>query len=201
VKARPAVAAGEEGGRMADDAELLVAARTSVAAFETFYRRYVRRVTAFAATRCASAEDAADVVALTFVRLLDALDRYDPERAEPGPFVMGIAANVARDLHRRHSRHQALVARLSGRDLLDSDDTGRVEAAIDAARAAVDVRAALSRVPSAQQEMVRLVADGRTPGEAADELGISPGAGWTRLSRARGRLRRHLPAADEEYGR
>jgi RNA polymerase sigma factor (sigma-70 family) len=186
---------------MGDDAELLVAARTSVAAFEAFYRRYVRRVTAFATTRCASAEDAADVVALTFVRLLDALDRYDPGRAEPGPFVMGIAANVARDQQRRHARYQALVARLSGRDLLDGDDIGRVEAAIDAARAAVAVQAALGRVPSAQQDMVRLVADGRTPGEAADELGISPAAGWTRLSRARRRLRGHLPETDEEYGR
>jgi DNA-directed RNA polymerase specialized sigma24 family protein len=72
----------------ATDADLLVAASADATAFEAFYRRYVRRVAAFA-------------VAQTFVRLLGAAERYDPERAEPAPFVLGIAANVIRDQQRR----------------------------------------------------------------------------------------------------
>jgi DNA-directed RNA polymerase specialized sigma24 family protein len=48
---------------------------------------------------------------------------------------------------------------------------------------------ALDEAPAGEREIVRLVADGRTPGQAATELGISPGAAWTRLSRARRRLR------------
>jgi RNA polymerase sigma factor (sigma-70 family) len=183
------------------DADLLIEARTSVVAFEAFYRRYVRRVTAFATVRCASAEDTADVVALTFIRLLDALDRYDPDRGDPGPFLMGIAANVGRDLHRRNSRQVAVRARVAGRDLLGPDDIARVEEAIDAEQAAADVRHALDRAPVAEQDVVRLVANGRTPGQAADELGISPGAAWTRLSRARRRLRAQLPLIDEERNR
>jgi RNA polymerase sigma factor (sigma-70 family) len=177
---------------MADDAELLGVIPSDVVAFETFYRRYMERVTAFAARRCSSADDVADVVAQTFVRLLDAAERYDPERGEPAAFVFGIAANVVRDVHRHAGRRRALISKLSGCDLLDDDDVERIEAAIDASREAPAVHAALDALPAGEQEMLRLVAGGHTPGQAADELGISPGAGWTRLSRARQRLRSHV---------
>jgi RNA polymerase sigma-70 factor (ECF subfamily) len=173
----------------ATDAELLREAAADQAAFTAFYRRYVRRVTGFAARRCSSPEDLADVVAETFARLLDAADRYDPERGEPVSFVLGIAANVARDLHRRQARHGSLVLRLAGRDMLDADDIERADAAIDAARAARAALEAVAAAPASEREMLRLVAEGHSPGEAADRLGISPAAGWARLSRARRRLR------------
>ncbi len=184
----------------ASDADLLVAASADATAFEAFYRRYVRRVAAFAAARCAGADDVADAVAQTFVRLLRAAGRYDPDRAEPAPFVLGIAANVIRDQQRRHRRQRLLVARLSGPELLDDDDIARVEAAIDAAQAAGDVRDAVAAVPPGEQAMLRLVADGRIPAEAARELGISPGAGWTRLSRARRRIRTQVKTDEEAAG-
>jgi RNA polymerase sigma factor (sigma-70 family) len=182
----------------ASDAELLAAAASDLIAFERFYHRYVRRVAAFAARRCTSAEDVADVVAQTFVRLLEVAERYDPARGEPGPFVLTIAANLVRDLHRRDSRQRALVWRLSGPDLLDGDDIERVEAALDAAQAARLVPNALDGVPPGERDMLRLVAEGRTPGQAADELGISAGAGWTRLSRARKRVRARIHGFQEE---
>ena len=181
-----------------DDAALLVAAATDGVAFEKFYRRYVRRVTGFAAGRCSGAEDVADVVAETFVRLLHRADRYDPARAEPAAFVLGIAANVIRDLHRRSSRHEALVWKLSGRQLLDRDDIERAEAALDAVRTAGLVEAAVSSVPAHEQDMLRLVAAGRTATEAAHELGISAAAGWTRLSRARQRLRTRMTTTPKD---
>ncbi|HEY3139928.1 MAG TPA: sigma-70 family RNA polymerase sigma factor [Acidimicrobiales bacterium] len=184
--------------RADDDAALLVAAATDGAAFETFYRRYVRRVTGFASGRCSCAEDVADVVAETFVRLLHRADRYDSTRAEPAAFVLGIAANVVRDLHRRRSRHEALVWKLSGRQMLDRDDIERAEAALDAVRSAGLVEAAVSSVPVHEQEMLRLVAAGRTATEAAHELGISPAAAWTRLSRARHRLRIQMTSTPKD---
>jgi RNA polymerase sigma-70 factor (ECF subfamily) len=103
--------------------------------------------------------------------------------------VLGIAAKVVRELHRSGARRRALVSKLAGRDLLGGDDIERIEVAIDAARTAGAVTGALRDVPPGEREMLRLVAEGRTPGQAADELGISPGAAWTRLSRARRRLR------------
>jgi RNA polymerase sigma factor (sigma-70 family) len=182
----------------ASDAELLAALQHDVEAFEAVYRRYVRRVTTFAAGRCSNADDVADVVAQTFVRLLDVADRYDPARAEPAAFILAITANLARDLHRSSSRRRALVTKLAGRDLLDTDEIEQVESTIDAARAAGPVKDALEAVPAGEQEMLRLVADGRTPGQAARELGISPGAAWTRLSRARRRMRTHMPTTPEQ---
>lgn len=176
-------------GDTATDAALLAALPGDVAAFEAFYRRHVRRVTAFAVLRCGSAADVADVVALTFVRLLDAAERYDPDRAAPAAFVLGIAANVSRELDRARMRDQALVARLAARDMLDPDESERIEAAIDAARAAAGLYAELDGIPTGEQSVLRLVADGRTPSEAAQELGISPNAARTRLSRARQRMR------------
>ncbi|HEY8524831.1 MAG TPA: RNA polymerase sigma factor [Acidimicrobiales bacterium] len=172
-----------------DDAALLVALPRDLAAFEAFYRRYVRRVTAFAASRCSCAADVADVVAQTFVRLLSAAERYDPDRAAPAPFVLGIAANVARDLHRRQARDRTLAARLVGRELLDADECDRINAAIDAARAAAALDGELAAIPTGERQVLRLVADGHTPGQAARRLGISPTAARTRLSRARRRIR------------
>jgi RNA polymerase sigma factor (sigma-70 family) len=96
------------------DADLLVALPHDLGAFEAFYERYVDRVTAFAARRCSCAEDVADVVAQTFVRLLEVADRSDPTRGDPGPFVFGIAVNAARDLHRRGSRQRAIASKLVG---------------------------------------------------------------------------------------
>jgi RNA polymerase sigma factor (sigma-70 family) len=171
------------------DAELLAASTGDAEAFRAFYDRYFARVTAYAARRCSCAEDVADVVAQTFVHLLSAARRYDPARGEPAAFLFGIAGNVVRDLHRSGARRQALAARLAGRDLLDHDDIARIESAIDAARAARALGGALDQVPVGERAVLELVAGGRTPSEAAGELGISSGAAWTRLSRARRRLR------------
>jgi RNA polymerase sigma-70 factor (ECF subfamily) len=184
--------------RSASDAELLAALPHDVAAFEAFYRRYVRRVMGFAVKRCSSAEDAADVVAHTFVRLLSAARRYDPNRAQPSTFVLGVAANVVRDQRRHNARHRALVTKLAGRGLLEADDIVAVDAAIDAASTARSLTGALATVPPGEQEVLRLVAAGQTPGQAATALGISATAARARLSRARRRLRGHLSPTDKE---
>ncbi|HEV7759145.1 MAG TPA: RNA polymerase sigma factor [Acidimicrobiales bacterium] len=171
------------------DAALLAVAAHDPAAFEVLYLRYVRRVTAFAAKRCTSADDVADVVAQTFFRLIGAAERYEPDRADAAPFVFGIAANVLRELHRGRSRHRALVSKLTGRDLLDGDETERVEAAIDAAQQVHGLQEVLDGASPADREVLRLVAGGHTPAQAAEELGISPTAARVRLSRARRRVR------------
>jgi RNA polymerase sigma-70 factor (ECF subfamily) len=184
----------------ATDVELLVAAPTEVAAFEAFYRRHVRRVTAFAAQRCTSAEDVADVVAQTFARLLRAAARYDPDRGEPAAFLFGIAANVVRDLQRDQLRQRELAIKVAGIALLDDDDIERIEAAIDAAQAADGLSAAVDSIPPAEQALFRLVASGRTPAQAADELGITPTAARTRLSRARTRMRTYMTTRRSQHG-
>jgi RNA polymerase sigma-70 factor, ECF subfamily len=183
--------------RHATDAELLAAVPDDVAAYEEFYRGYVRRVTAFAAKRCSCAEDVADVVAVTFFRLLDAARRYDPALGEPAAFVMGIAANVIRDQERRDARQQALLSKLAVRERLDQDDVERIDAAINAAQLTGDVCDVLAAIPPGERDMLRLVVSGHTQAQAAAELGISHAAGRVRLTRARRRLRRHISDAEE----
>ena len=176
----------------ATDAELFAAAPSDLVAFEALYRRHVDRVTAFAAARCGSADDVADAVAETFVRPLRIADKYDPARAGPAAFLRGVTANVVRDLHRRRTRHRALLSKLAGRDLLDDDDIERLETVIDATRAAAPLRAALAAVPAGDREVLGLAASGRTTRQTASELGITPDAARQRLSRARRRVQTRL---------
>lgn len=173
-----------------DDAELLARAPDEIGALEALYRRYVRRIAAFAARRCPTAEDVADVVAGTFDRLLRYADRYDPARGPVPAFVFAIAGSEIADLRRREARDRALVSRLSGRDLLDSDDVARIEAAIDAVTSLEELAPALDALSPAEGEVLRLLAAGLSPTEAAARLGITPNAARVRLARARQRLRR-----------
>lgn len=186
------------GASTADDTDLFARAGRDMAAFEALYRGHVRRVTAYAAARCSSAHDVADVVAQTFVRLLQVADRFDAERGDPTAFVLGIAANITRDHHRRANRQRSLIARLSGPDLLDDDDTERIDAAVDAARVAPAAREALDGMTAGESAVFRLVVGGASPHEAAAALGISPVAARVRLSRARHRIKAHMGTHTED---
>ena len=178
-----------ESASSADDVTLLHDAAGDHDALEALYRRYVQRITAFAARRCTSAHDVADVVAETFDQLLRSAHRYDPERGPVAAFVFAIAGSTVADLHRRSARQQALTDRLQGHDLLDDDDVARIESALDAARSVAALSPALDALSASDGRLLRLVADGLSPAEAADELGISPNAARTRLFRARRRVR------------
>jgi RNA polymerase sigma factor (sigma-70 family) len=178
--------------RVTDDSTLLGSVAADITAFETLYRRYVGRVTAYAVTRCSSAADVGDVVAQTFVRLLHVADRYDPERGDPAAFVFAIAGNVLRDHYRTDRRQRALVHRLAGSDLLAPDEIERLESAIDASRIAPAAHDALDAVTESEGEILRMVADGVTPTEAALALGITPGTARGRLFRARRRIQSKL---------
>jgi DNA-directed RNA polymerase specialized sigma24 family protein len=90
------------------------------------------------------------------------------------------------------------VSRLSGRDLLHADDTERIEAAIDPARTGPTMRAALDGVSDGEGAVLRLVAGGASPSEAAATLGITAGAARVRLARAPHRIRTRLAVDKEE---
>lgn len=185
--------------RRADDRELMLALGSDVGAFEVFYRRHVGRVSAYAARRCASAADVADVVAQTFVRLFEVADRFDPTRGTALAFLFAIEGSVVRDHHRSVRRQRRLVFRLAGRDLLDADDTDRIDTAIDAARAFPAARDLLRTVPEEQGAVLQMVADGVSTTQAAKALGISPGTARVRLFRARRRIREQLANGQEEF--
>jgi RNA polymerase sigma factor (sigma-70 family) len=179
-------------GRETDRA-LLVRASRDPGAFEAFYRRHVNRVVAFAARRCRTPEEAADLVAATFVEVIESAGRYDPERGDPVAWLLGVAANVFAGGRRREGRERAALERLSGRRFLDADDHERLEEMIDAARLAPVLEEAVAELPDAQRRVLDLLRDGLTPAAAARRLGISSATARMRLSRARRSLRDSVP--------
>jgi RNA polymerase sigma factor (sigma-70 family) len=174
-----------------DDADLLRRAADEHGALEELYRRYVRRVAGFAAQRCQSADDVADVVAETFDRLLRSAHRYDPDRGPVASFVFAIAESQVVDQRRRAARQQRLKARLVGRDLLDEDDVTRIDAALDAARSVAELEPVLATLSTGEDEVLRLVAEGLSPSEAARQLGITANTARVRLYRARRQVITH----------
>jgi len=154
------------------DRELLATLRADPAAFELFYRRHVDRVVGYAARRLREPADVADLVAATFVTVLTAAPSYDPDRGEPSAWLLGIAAHLIAGRSRRSRRDAALLAKIAGRRLLDPDDIERLEARIDA--------------------------EGLTPAEAAEVLGISAANFRMRLSAARRALDNSLKAGRDD---
>jgi RNA polymerase sigma factor (sigma-70 family) len=177
------------------DEDLLGRLSSDPAAFEVFYRRHVDRVVGFAARRVSQPADAADLVAATFVTVLTAARSYDPERGEPGAWLLGITARLIANARRRKVRESAAMARIAGRRLIDQSDIDRLEERIDAARSSAAVLAALDRLrPRAREALLLVSAAGLRPAEAARFLGISPAAFRMRLSGARRALDKAVAA-------
>jgi len=176
----------------AAEARLLARLADDEVAFETIYRRYVRRVTAYAARRCATPDDVADVVAQTFVRLLRRAATFDAERGTVTSFVYALAASEVADHHRGTARRRRLAGRVAGRALLTDDDVTRLDEALDAHRSAAALAPALATLAPSEDAVLRLVAEGLSPAEAARALAITPDAARARLARARRRVRDHV---------
>jgi RNA polymerase sigma factor (sigma-70 family) len=158
---------------------------------ERFRRLFVgeyRYLLAYALRRTSNLADAQDVVAETFTvawrRLEDA-----PNAKAVRPWLYAIAARTIANQRRSQRRLQALRQRLRGqRPLLpDRPDTS---AGNDEWQA---VLAALARLPSGEQELLRLIAwEDLSQAELAAVLGCSENAAAIRLHRARRRLQAEL---------
>jgi len=152
---------------------------------EQLFAAHGRAVFAYARRR-ASAADADDVVAETF---LVAWRRIDDVPEEPRPWLLGVARRCLANLDRGQARQSALRLRLASTPSVDSMS---VESHDD------EVRRALDQLSPAEREVVMLLAwDGLTPDEAAVVLGCSRAAVYLRLHRARRRLGRDLGNGSE----
>jgi RNA polymerase sigma factor (sigma-70 family) len=167
------------------DAGLLARLQTDPAALEAFYLRHRDRVVAYAASRCRQPADVPDLVAATFLAVLEKPGRFDPRRGEASAWLIGIAARQWLLLCRAERKQADLRHRAQSWEL-SSDDISRLEEQIDAARAGDPAWAALDQIAPRHSEVLRLVGpDGLTSREAAAVLGISAGAFRIRLMRAR----------------
>ena len=152
--------------------------------FAGLYREHGRELLGYALRRSTDPDDAADVVAETFLvawrRLADV-----PPGEEARLWLYGTARNVLANQVRGARRRDALTERLRGE--LRCKLPGHQAAAGGA------VLEALAVLSEADRELLTLIGwEELTPTQAARALGITPFAARTRLHRARRRLRRHL---------
>jgi RNA polymerase sigma factor (sigma-70 family) len=158
--------------------------RDRVERFRAIYLQNYLPILGYALRRSSTPDDAADVVAETFLVLWRRLDSA-PTAEQTRPWLYGIARNVMANRQRGERRRVRLAARLKAEPVSGAAD--------DAAGASDVVSEAMEELSPADRELLRLAAwEGLTPGELAASLGCTTSAAKTRLHRARRRLARKL---------
>jgi RNA polymerase sigma-70 factor (ECF subfamily) len=140
---------------------------------------------------------AQEVVSLTFLEAWRLRDRIDPGAESLRPWLLAIAANVSRNLARASRRHRAALSRLPptspAPDFAD-ELAGRLD---DQARLR-EARQALGALRRGEREVIALcIWSGLDYATAARALGVPVGTVRSRLSRARRKLQKLVPADGE----
>ena len=162
----------------------------SVERFRRVYADHARPVLAYALRRTDQPDDAADVVAETF---LVALRRFDelPDEPQTRAWLYGVARRVLANQRRGSSRRARLGERLRG-----ELGAATVPDHADAVAADADAHRLLEALPERDREVLQLTAwEGLEPREIAEVLGVTANAVRVRLTRARASLRHAAPPA------
>lgn len=151
--------------------------------FGKLYREQGRAVLAYALRRVENPQDAADVVAETFLVAWRRLDEV-PIGARERLWLYAVARRVTANLRRAEGRRTRLAERLA-----ESLRSGTVADPAPSGDAAAVLRA-MRDLGEEDRELLLLVTwEELSPGQAAEVLGISSLAARSRLHRARRRLR------------
>ncbi len=179
--------------RAADDADLVAAiARGEVEALERLYDRYGALVFSVSLRVLHDHHLAEDVVQEVFHRLWRQPTSFDPVRGRFISWLMSVSRNRALDELRRRNRRYRSEERdedpereIAGGDRLDDPEVGVV---LQEMR--VVVRAAMTRLPAAQREVIELAYfGGLTQQEIAERTGDPLGTVKTRVRLGMRRLR------------
>ena len=159
--------------------------------FRRLFAETERELLAYALRRVERAEDAADVVAETFLVAWRRMDRV-PEGEEARLWLFGVARRQLANQRRGQLRRSRLADRLRA----------ELPVAVAAAHTAEDhrvaaVRAALARLEEEDREILRLSTwEELTPSEIATVMGVPGVTVRSRLHRARKRLRAQVLQED-----
>jgi RNA polymerase sigma-70 factor (ECF subfamily) len=158
--------------------------------FERLYEASYQPILAFALRRAATPEDAADVVAETFLAAWRRLETV-PDPPEARLWLYATARRVLANQRRGQQRYQRLAARLrAGRS-----GGSPIAVAVDDRDTSL-VTAAFGRLKAEDREVLALTGwEGLDAAELAKVLGCRPGTARVRLHRARKRFARELAAA------
>ena len=141
-------------------------------------------------TRSISAAD--DITQEVFLLLLRRPDRFDPSRGALGPFLIGVARNLARKWLHGESRWSDI----------DEDQFSVEPINVENQEIADTVAAAVTSLPPLQREVLVLSQyEGFSAEEIARAINIEVGAVKARLHRARQNLKRMLSPLQISYGR
>lgn len=160
--------------------------------FTKLYRDHGRAVLEYALRRVEEREDAADVVAETFLVVWRRMGEV-PIGDEARLWLYGVARHVLANLHRAERRRTRLGRRLA--------ETLRTEvgAPTEPRGEAAEVLRAIVELGEDDRELLLLVTwEELSPSAAGRVLGISALAARSRLHRARRRLRRILEEREME---
>jgi RNA polymerase sigma factor (sigma-70 family) len=169
-------------------------------AFGMLFDEYARAVYNLGFRLTANWSAAEDVVSLTFLEAWRLRARIDPVGESLQPWLLGIAVNVCRNLARAARRHQAAVSRIPPPPAVP-DFAEELAGRLDDAAQLHQIAEALSALRRGEREVIALcVWSGLDYTAAAAALGVPVGTVRSRLSRARRRLRKLVPADREPAG-
>lgn len=164
------------------------------AAFAELFDAYARAVYNHAFRLTADWSAAEDVMSATFMEAWRRRASVERDRGSLRPWLLGIATNVARSQYRgnRRYRNAAEAAAAAGAAQEQVDDHAEETAGrLDDRRRIAATLTALSLLKRPEREVLTLCLwEGLEYTEAARVLGIPVGTVRSRLSRARGRLRK-----------
>jgi RNA polymerase sigma factor (sigma-70 family) len=153
--------------------------------FDALYRDHQAAILGYALRRTSQPEDAADVLAETFLVAWRRLDDL-PRDAEGRLWLYGVARRVLANQRRGERRRNSLAVELA-QDLAGSPISAEPIEDIQ------ELAAAFRRLSKADRELLALEGwEDLDPGEIAVVLGCSRNAARIRLHRARRRLRIEL---------
>ena len=150
----------------------------------------------YAFRHTADRAEAEDVLSIVFLELWRTRERMIAPNGRALPWLLGIARNVLARQRGERQRYAALLQEL--RRQTPSVDEGDPADRLDVEERMRSVLAALRALGRREREVIELcVWAGLSTEEAAVSLGISPVAVRLRLSRARRRLAKLAPSANQ----
>jgi RNA polymerase sigma factor (sigma-70 family) len=180
-----------------NDGAVIVESLADPTRFAVIFDRHYDAVYGFVARRVGPAL-AADLAAETFARAFAGRRRFRPGVSSSArPWLFGIAVNLLRHHHRTEARGLRAYARTGVDPVLDA--TPDVERRLDAEAAGPRLAEALAVLRSAERDVLLLFAwADLSYAEIAEALGLEVGTVWSRLSRARNRVRELLAGNEQE---
>jgi RNA polymerase sigma factor (sigma-70 family) len=169
-------------------------------AFGVLFDEYAHAVYNLGFRLSANCSAAEEVVSVTFLEAWRRRSRIDPGGEPLRPWLLGIAVNVSRNLARASRRHQAALSRLPPPPLMP-DFSEELAGRLDDEARLREVGEALGALRREEREVIALCVWSELDyATAARALGVPVGTVRSRLSRARSKLRKLLPAAGELAG-